>query len=107
MNEVPPIIRPPAAPPPLPLSDKELQSCITRCKVICIVAGSLFAVGVVGFIVNYVEEGTIDFGAFAFGVVYMVAVFTAAWLLHRRHHTGYTLAFLCMCVVVLAIPVGT
>jgi hypothetical protein len=110
MTDVPPIIKPPVAPPPLPptaLSDTELQRCISRCKVICIVWGSVFVVGVCGFIVQYIEEGTANWGAFAFGVCYVVAAYTAAWLLHRRHPAGHTLAFLCMLVILLAIPAGT
>jgi len=50
MSNVPPVIAPPALPPPLPASvtEQSLQKYIARCKVLRIVAASLFLVGVAG-----------------------------------------------------------
>ncbi len=103
------MISPPVMPPPLPaaVSEQSLQKYITRCKVVCIVAASLFLVGVVGGIIHYTEVGTLNYGALGFGVWYVLMAYGAAFLLHRRKAEGYLAAFPCLLIMMLLIPVGT
>ena len=105
----PPIINPPAIPPPLPAlaNEQSLQRYVTRCKVLCIVASSLFLVGVCGGVVRYVETGSVNWGAMGFGVWYVLMGYLAAWLLHRRKSEAYLATFPCLLIMLLVIPVGT
>jgi hypothetical protein len=107
--KAPPIIGPPVAPPPLPPSavDQSLQKFVNRCKVLCIVAASLFLVGVGGGIVHYLEQGSVNLGAMGFGVWYVFMGYLAAWLLHRRKPEAYLATFPCLLIMLLVIPVGT
>jgi hypothetical protein len=54
MSPVPPIISPPVTPPrsSTAAAQESLQKYVTRCKVLCIVAASLFLVGVIGGIIH-------------------------------------------------------
>jgi hypothetical protein len=96
-------------PPPLPVAvaEQSLQKYITRCKVLCIVAASLFLVGVGGFIVQYLEEGSVNFGALGFGIWYVLMGYGAALLLHRRRSEAYLAAMPCLIIMLLLFPVGT
>jgi hypothetical protein len=110
MSEVPPIISPPVAPPPIPralLSERELESYINRCKVICIVAGCFSLVGIAGGIMEYEQEGTLRWEVLVFAIIYAATAFTGAFLLYRRHPAGHTLAFLCFLFMLFVIPLGT
>jgi len=109
MSALPPIISPPViSPQPLAaVAEQTLQKYLTRCKVLCIVAASLFLVGVVGGIIQYVEKGSVNFGALFFGVWYVLMGYGAAILLHRRRSEGYLAAFPCLLIMLLLIPVGT
>ena len=105
MSAAPPIISPRVHPPPIP--PHGLQKYINRCKVLCIVAASLFLVGLAGFVLLYVETGKANWGAFGFGVWYVVMGYAAAVLLHRRKTEAYLAALACLVVMLLLIPVGT
>jgi hypothetical protein len=108
MSGPPPIISPPVIPPRLPAAaEQSLQKYLTRCKVLCTVAASLFLVGVVGGIIHYVEKGSVNLGALGFGVWYVLMAYGAALLLHRRKSEGYLAAFPCMLIMLLLIPAGT
>jgi hypothetical protein len=109
MSDMPPIIAPPVVPPPFPAAatEQSLQKYITRCKVLCIVAASLFLVGVIGFAFQYAEEGKVNWGAFGFGVWYVLMAYGTALLLHRRRSEAYLAAIPCLLVMLLLIPVGT
>jgi len=102
-------MNPPVIPPPLPplANEQSLQKFVVRCKVICIVAASLFLIGVGGGIVHYLEQGSLNWGAFGFGVWCVLMGYLAAWLLHRRRSEAYLAAFPCMLVLLLLIPIGT
>jgi hypothetical protein len=89
------------------MTEQSLQKYITRCKVLCIVAASLFLVGVIGGIIQYVEKGSVNFGALGFGVWCVLMSYGAALLLHHRKSEAYLAAFPCMLVILLLIPVGT
>lgn len=108
MSNLPPIISPPVIPPlPTAFSEQSPQNYVNRCKVLCIVAASLFLVGVGGGIIHYLEEGSVNFGALGFGVWYVLMGYGAALLLHRRRSEGYLAAFPCLLIMLLLIPVGT
>jgi hypothetical protein len=109
MSDTPPIISPPVAPPPPPViaSEQGLQTYLTRCEVLCIVAASLFLIGVAGFILRYVEEGKANWGALGFGIWYALMGYGAAWLLHRRRSEAYLATVPCLLIMLLVIPVGT
>jgi hypothetical protein len=109
MSETPPILPPLIAPPPLTaaIAEQSLQKYITRCKVLCIIAASLFLVGVGGGIMHYVEKGTVNFGALGFAVWYVVMGYGAAILLHRRRPEAYLAAFPCFVIMLLLVPLGT
>ena len=74
---------------------------------LCIFVASLFLVGLGGFAVQYAGGGKANWGAFGFGVWYVVMGYAAAFLLHRRKAEGYLAAFTCLIVMLLLIPVGT
>ena len=107
--DAPPIINPPVIPPPLPrlLNEQPLQKYVTRCKVLCIVAASLFLVGVCGGAIQYLEKGSVNLGAMGFGVWYVLMGYLAAWLLHRRKSEAYLATVPCLLIMLLVIPVGT
>ena len=90
----PPIINPPAVPPLVPplVDEQSLQKYVVRCKVICIVAASLFLIGISGALVHYLEHDSLNWSAFGFGVWCVVMGYLAAWLLHRRRSEAYLAA---------------
>jgi hypothetical protein len=96
-------------PPPLPAAvpEQQLYNYLVRCKMLCLIAASLFLVGVGGGIVHYLEEGSVNFGALGFGIWYVLMAYGAAWLLHRRRSEGYLAAVPCLLIMLLIIPVGT
>lgn len=109
MSNVPPILPPPVLPPSLPAEDpsEKLGRYVYRCKVLCIVEGSVFLVGVIGFIDQIITEHTANFSAFGFGVFYVLMAYGGAWLLHHRRTEGYLVAFLSFLILLILIPVGT
>ena len=107
MSELPPIIPPQVVPPPLPVLNDVRPRYLYRCKVICIVAGSLFLVGIAGGIMKCVSGESVEIGVFIFAGGYVVIAYGAAAMLHRRRASGYVFAILTMIVMLLLFPLGT
>jgi hypothetical protein len=108
MGALPPIISPPVIPPQVAaVAEQSLQKYLARCMVLCIVAASLFLIGVIGGVIHYVEQGSIDFGGLFFAAWFVLMSYGAAILLHLRKSEGYLAAFPCMLIMLLLIPVGT
>ncbi len=110
MNEVPPIIAGTPTPPPLPAAARQPQPAVyaRRCKVLCIVAGSLALAAVAAGGYGMAIGEKIDSHVLLFCGCYALLCYGAALLLHRRGGTAaYFTALPCLVILLPVIPFGT